>query len=62
MILDSELEKNNNYRVKIIDKQHVHFNKTVTVKFTGLLFRGIKTDNTLFLSQVEVIGKGNENV
>jgi len=54
MIKDSELIKNETYRVKVVDTKSRFYNGKVIVKWTGILFRSIKTDNALYLNQIEV--------
>jgi hypothetical protein len=56
VIEDRELKKGNTYRVKIIEHENKSFvNKSVEVTFTGILFRGKKEDNILYLHQIEVL-------
>lgn len=49
-------EKGKFYLVKIIDhKNSALMGVSVKVKFTGILFRSLKTREFLFLSQIEII-------
>jgi hypothetical protein len=58
----NKLKKGKIYLVRITDKNlKQYYNKTATVKFTGILFRSTKTRNTLFADQCQVIKELKEN-
>lgn len=61
MIPDYELKLNTLYEVVVIDEKLTNlYDKVFIVKFTGILFRSLKTAEVLFLSQIKVLKEAEE--
>ena len=56
-----EPEKGKFYKVKVINKKFDNlFNRTVKVKFTGIMMRGKNPNNSLYLSDCEILNMISE--